>query len=133
MARVPVNDKMMERARELFKHGNLSIGHRAKLRRIISGEVKSIGSEWWRQVNDAANRRKLEKISAMADPARNPSEHQRRVAEAMIAKLRAASPPGLEEYDRQCAQRWTGETGLFDDFVQSIADAASEDLRPPKP
>jgi hypothetical protein len=124
MARVPVNDKMLEKARELIKYSS-SINHRVKLHQIIKGEVKSIGSEWWRQVNDVANRRKLEKIRAMADPARNPSEHQRRVAEATIAKLEAASPPGLEDYDRQCAQRWTGETGLFDDFVQSIADAAS--------
>jgi hypothetical protein len=104
MARVPVNDKILERARELIKYSS-SWHDRAKLRRIIDGEVKGLGSEWWRKINNAANRDKLEKIRPMADPACNPNEHQRRIAEERIAKLEAASPPGLDEYDRRQAER----------------------------
>jgi hypothetical protein len=129
MARVPVNDKMLQTAQELIKYSR-SIEHRAS--RIINGEVKHIGSEWWRQVNDVANKRKLEKIRPMADPARNPNEHQRRVAAAKQEAILAAPTPGLEEYDRQQAQRFAADNakfaslGLFDDFVRAIDE-------PPKP
>jgi hypothetical protein len=141
MARVPVNDKMLQTAQELIKYSR-SIDHRAKLRRIINGEVKHIGSEWWRQVNDAANKRKLEKIRPMADPARNPNEHQRRVALAKQEAILAAPTPGLEEYDRQQAQRFAADIakfeglGLFDDFVRAndeAVEAASASASTPTP
>jgi hypothetical protein len=49
---------------------------------------------------------------------RDPNEGERRAALAALERLRAA-PPGLEEYDRQQAQRVAAEIsrcqGLFDD------------------
>jgi hypothetical protein len=120
MASVPVNDEIRHRARELIKNSG-SIGHRAKLRQIIKGEVKSIGAEWWREVNDTAIKRQITKIRPMTNPARNPNEHQRRVAQEMLDKMFAklqASPPGLEEYDRIEAERFAAANtklkGLFD-------------------
>ena len=120
MARVPVNDKILQRARELFESGM------REFHRIISGEVKSVDVEWWREVNGVARHQivrqleikakrkldKLDKIRAMTDPARNPNAHERRVAEATLVKLQAMplpmptslpSAPGLEEYDESCA------------------------------
>jgi hypothetical protein len=95
------------------------------LRGIVNGKIKSIDVDWWRAENDVGAhqldaklekefKKKLDKIKAMADPARNPNEHQRRSAEAVLAKFQAAGPakatrapsaPGLEEYDRERARR----------------------------
>jgi hypothetical protein len=115
--RVPVSDEIVQAARELFKKPGPD---RNRLSRIIFGEVKSVEVEWWRAVNGVARyqaikaqekkfKGKLARIKAMADPALNPNEHQRKVAETMLAKAEAAGPakaphisaPGLEEYDRE--------------------------------
>jgi len=121
MARVPVNDKIVARAQELLKDPRHSSGYRNRLHDIVNGKVASVDVDWWRHENGVAARQvdarlekkfkqKLAAIKALADPARNPSEHQRRVAEAAFAKLQAAgrpkeqrvpSAPGLEEYDRE--------------------------------
>jgi hypothetical protein len=120
--RVPVNDAIVQAARELLKKPS---GYRDRLRQIISGKVKSIDADWWRSQHGVAHRQrdaytekafkaKLDKIAAMADPARNPSAHQRQVAEAALAKLQTAGPPktmrmpsapGLEDYDREQERR----------------------------
>jgi hypothetical protein len=122
MERVPVNDKILAAAQKLL--GKPAVDH-SVLRRIISGKVKSIDADWWReahgvvaaQVNAKREKdfkRKLADIKAMADPERNPNAHQRQVAEAAFTKLEAAGAPkaphvpsarGLEEYDRQMARR----------------------------
>jgi hypothetical protein len=127
MASVPVNDEIRHTAHELIKYSG-SIDHRAKLRQIIKGEVKSIGAEWWRKVNDIAIKHQITKIRPMTNPARNPNEHQRRVAEEMLNKLLAklqTSPPGLEDYDRRQVENaeksFAAENaklkGLFDDVL----------------
>jgi hypothetical protein len=119
---VPVNDKIVARARELFKEPG--VRDYGKLRRIISGKAKSVDVNWWRKENGLAPHQvaakaekdfkaKLDKIRAMTDPAQNPNQHQRKVAEVAFAKLEAAGPakaphtrsaPGLGEYDREEAQ-----------------------------
>jgi hypothetical protein len=107
MARVPVNDQILRRAQELI---NGSRGYDSfdlkKLRGIVSGEVKNIGPEVWRKLNNKANKPKLDKLQAMSDPAHNPNEHERHAAHAMFMKLAFGSPPGLEEYDRQMTETW---------------------------
>jgi hypothetical protein len=122
MTRVPVNDEILAAAQELLKKPS---AYRDTLRRIINGKVKSVDVDWWRnengvtawQVAEKAEQNlkaRLDSIKAMADPTRNPSEHQRRVAEATFARMQAAgipkalrmpSAPGLEKHDRQQAQR----------------------------
>jgi hypothetical protein len=118
MARVPVNDKIVQTAQKLL--ARTYTFDRPKLRRIVSGELKSVDVDWWRQQNGVAHwqlvRRlergaepKLRKIRAMADPAMNPNKHQREVAEATLAKMQAKLQaeiraihlplaPGLEDY-----------------------------------
>jgi hypothetical protein len=123
MARVPVSDKILARAQELTKcSGSLGDRDLAKLRQIISGKVKSIGSEWWREIHRAVNRRRMNKASRLAKL--SPNKHERHAALAALDRL-DASPPGLEEYDRQQAQRFAADPtagncnfqGLFDDFM----------------
>jgi hypothetical protein len=123
MARVPVNDAIWQAARELLYGGP----YRDRLRRIAEREVKSVDVDWWRAVNGVTRRdreqekkfkAKLARIKAMADPKRNSSEHQRKVAEAVLAKVEAAgrskaphaSAPGLEEYDREEARQRAAQT-----------------------
>jgi hypothetical protein len=121
MGRVPVNDEILQAARELLS--KRPGADQTKLRQIIDGKVKSVDVDWWREQNGVERRRqverlqekynaKLDSIKAMADPARNPNGPQRRIAEAALAKLKAEGPPklrmrsapGLEEYDREAAR-----------------------------
>jgi hypothetical protein len=102
MERVPVNDKILAAAQELL--GKPAVDH-SVLRRIISGKVKSIDADWWReahgvvaaQVNAKREKdfkRKLADIKAMADPERNPNAHQRQVAEAACSIHQAGGSRG---------------------------------------
>jgi hypothetical protein len=154
--RVPVNDKILARAHELLVlkrpiPGNRYFPDRAKLRQIISGKVKSVDVDWWReengvtpsQVNAKAERdfkAKLAKIETMADPARNPNEPQRKMAEEMLAQVRAAGPPkgsrkrsapGLEEYDREWAKRQPPPLPSLEELLRAKAarDAAARAAR----
>jgi hypothetical protein len=115
----PINDEIKQAAQKLLK--KRGVGGYAKLREIVDGKRKYVDVRWWREVNGVAPEQvmaeqekkfkaKLDAIKAMADPARNPNEHQPRAAEAALAKAQAAGPPktphlrsapGLEEYDRQ--------------------------------
>src|SRR5262245_23805241 len=104
MARVPVNDAIVQTARELLKGPS---AYRDRLRGIVSGKIKSIDVAWWRAENGVAPhqldaklekefKKKLDKIKAMADPARNSNEHQRRSAEAALARFQATGPAKLK-------------------------------------
>jgi hypothetical protein len=120
MARIPVNDAILHRAQELQQDrrcmSELATHHRVKLNRIVKGEINTVGSEWWRELHWAVNRRRINKADRLAKL--SPNEGERRAARAALERLRA-SPPGLEEYDRQQAQRFAAEIskyqGLFDD------------------
>jgi hypothetical protein len=137
MARVPVNDKILQRARELIKNDAYGLmRHQAKLSQIVNGKVKTIGAEWWRQVNEVANRRRLDKIKRMTYPKLSPNEGERRAALEILGKLQNTSPPGLEEYDRELEERAAAEgahskfQGLFDDFYESLTRKTAEAIKP---
>ena len=124
-----MNDKMVHRAQKLLAGFKCcSSADHKKLREMVRGKVKSVGPEWWRKINDKANKPKLDKIRAMADPARNPSEPQRRVAEAMSAKEQATSPPGLEEYERQMEEIWMETQRNFDPQLRAMFEEFASSL-----
>jgi hypothetical protein len=131
--RIPVTDEIRAAAEalhaELDKHNHpievrwRIAGIQLKLRKIIAGQQKHIDTDWWRKIHNlesidvderkqAKHRATLAKVKAMTDPATNPNPHQRKVAEEMLAKLKAKAPaaqtstaPGLEEHDRQQEER----------------------------
>ena len=147
MARVPVNDKIVQTAQKLL--ARTYTFDRPKLRRIVSGELKSVDVDWWRQQNGVAHSQlvrrlergaepKLRKIRAMADPAMNPNKHQREVAEATLAKMQAKLQaeiraihlplaPGLEDYDHPQAHSQAttsrANTKMREMFENDVADA----------
>jgi hypothetical protein len=110
--------------------------------------VRLLASEW-REANGIAHRQmvrrlerdaepKLRKIKAMTDPVMNPNEHQREVAEAILAKMQAKlqaeirairlpPAPGLEDYDHQQAksQATTSRANIKmrEMFENDVADA----------
>jgi hypothetical protein len=158
MARVPVNDEILRKAREM--DGRVYCLDRGKLRQIISGKIKNIDVEWWRRRNGVSRwqlerqvkekaERTIRKVKAMTDPALNPNAHQRRVAEEMLAKLQAKlqaeidairppSAPGLEEYDRlypphQPAPAPTKpkpvNTKMYDGLFQDFAQRVTDAMR----
>jgi hypothetical protein len=134
MSRVPVNDAIVARARELLERpAHKGWQDKGRLRQIISGRHKTIDINWWREENGVTETqlsakvekdfaKKLAALEAMADPGRNPNGHERMVAEAALAKLQTAgppkaqmrSPPGLEEYDREIARARAAHTAHLD-------------------
>jgi hypothetical protein len=108
-----INEAIRAAARELLDREDLNSDDRRKLRAIAAGERKRIAPDWWRAVTGhtkedakAKDLARLDAIKAMADPARNDNEHERKVAETMLAKHAPKKPrsaPGLEEYDREQA------------------------------
>jgi hypothetical protein len=131
MPTVPITDALRKAARDLLDedaarpHGRLRSEDRKQLKAIAdpASRRKFIDVDWWRWVHgrkyvhaynieDApANRAKVEKLEALADPKRNPNEHERKIAEAKLANFKPKQPPsapGLEEYDREQAE-WKAE------------------------
>jgi hypothetical protein len=99
-----VTDEIREAARRLLTR-HLAGDVRKLLEAIADGKRKRIDWDWWCKVygdpeGDAA-RAKLAKITAMADPARNANEHERRVAASKLeaasklASAKAFRPPGM--------------------------------------
>ena len=68
---------------------------RERLEAMVDGKRKLIDARWWRDVHGDVDRALLAKIAAKADPARNPFEHERAVAEAKLAAAKARRPPGI--------------------------------------
>jgi hypothetical protein len=122
MPTVPITDGIRKAAQGLLDEdatrprARLRFEDRKRLKAIADGERNVVDVGWWRathgpkyvhtrDLKDAAeNRAKVEKIKAMADPARNPNEPQRKVAEDMLAKFKPKRPPsapGLDEHDRR--------------------------------
>jgi hypothetical protein len=146
MVRVPINDIILARAHELIAsnkplpHNIYGSGY-AQLRQIVSGKVKSVDVEWWRVINGVAKHqvdakaerdynKKLAKLDAMADPARNSNAHERQAAEAARVKLEAAgapsgrmtSAPGLEAYDREQARRRAFYRAQSDELIKAMRE-----------
>jgi hypothetical protein len=144
--------KLTEREeRDLFKRTRCWLD-RGKLRQIVTGKVKTVDVDWWRKIHgvtrqqvtakqDKDFRKRLDAIKAMADPIGNPNEHQRRMAEEMLAKVQAAGPkvvqirpaPGLEEYDREEARMRAVNDQYMARMTEAIkryrASPAFEELR----
>ena len=68
---------------------------RKLLEAIVDGRRKLIDGRWWIEVHGDADRSKMEKMAAMADPLRNSNEHEREVAARKLAKEKAKRPPGV--------------------------------------
>ena len=68
---------------------------RLRLEAIVNGTRKLIRDDWWIKVHGTVDSKLLAKIAALADPARNSSEHEREVAEAKLASAKARRPPGI--------------------------------------
>ena len=75
--------------------GLLSGDDRSRIKAIVEGQRKLINADWWRKVYGDIDRAKLDKIAAMADPARNSSEHERQVASTKLAAAKGRRAPGL--------------------------------------
>jgi hypothetical protein len=124
MTTIPITDAIRRAAQDLLEYKGERLGTDTKRRlKAIADPAsgrKVIDPDWWREVfgekyvhtrnpmDNAESRAKLAKIKAMADPARNPNEPQRKVAEEMAAKFKPPKPPsapGLEEHDRMVERR----------------------------
>src|SRR5262249_21010473 len=95
-----ITDEMREAACKLLQQPRptgrrLDGSDRAVLKAIAFGERKLIDGAWWKDVHNVVDRGKLDKLQAMADPARNPMEHERTVASRKLAEFKARRPPGL--------------------------------------
>jgi hypothetical protein len=125
MATTPITDEIRAAAQAFLDSGKFATAAQRRSLKAIADPAsgrKFIDVESWRwlhgvtpeQVRDrrsAANEALDTKIAAMADPARNPFPHQRKVAEEKLverktrreaeAKKPPPSAPGLEEHDRR--------------------------------
>jgi hypothetical protein len=93
-----VTSEIREAARRLLTRHNAAREHPAdkkRLEAIADGKRKLIDADWWRKVHGNIDRAKLDKIAALADPARNANEHERRVAATKLASAKARRRPGM--------------------------------------
>jgi hypothetical protein len=115
-------DRENERSRAAFESGDfgqwlcgsgmLASRDRARLMAIVYGKrwspktkaPKTVDVEWWRGLHKETDETRAAQLAAMADPARNPNEHERAVAAKKLAGLKTTSAPGLEEHERQLAE-----------------------------
>jgi hypothetical protein len=97
MAMLKITDEIREAARKLSKDREVKLdgSDRALLAAIAAGKRKLIDAWWWGRVHKVVSRVRLDKIQAMADPARNPMEHERAVASRKLAGFKTRRPPGL--------------------------------------
>jgi hypothetical protein len=95
-----VTNEIRESAEKLLTRHNAGETARQRdkdiLEAIADGKRKLIDAGWWRKVHGDVDRAKLEKIAALADPARNSSEHERAVAAAKLVAAKARRPPGMK-------------------------------------
>ena len=67
---------------------------RQRLEAITSGKRKEIDDNWWITIHGVVDQAKIDKLAALADPERNPNEHERKVATTKLASAKARRPPG---------------------------------------
>jgi hypothetical protein len=90
-----------DRAR-LSDGSELRSADKAQLQKIVDGKLKSVDVVWWRSFHGKIDEERAAAIAAMADPTRNPNEHERKVAAVKLAALKAKAP-GLEAYEAELA------------------------------
>ena len=72
----------------------------------------------------------LDKLAALADPAKNPNAHEREAAAAKLNQLKQKSAPGLEAYDRAQAIHTANVRMAMDEMrVEAIWQRAREAMR----
>jgi hypothetical protein len=96
---VPITEAMRTVAKKISSRETLRSADMRRLQAIMSGKQKKVDAEWWRGIAGSETSARADQLAAMADPARNPNQHEREVAAAMLRKERAKGI-GLEEYDR---------------------------------
>jgi hypothetical protein len=97
MAMLKITEEMREAARKLLKNPALKIVgfDRVLLTAVAEGKRKRLQAEEWTKHFKVINQTKLDKLQRMADPARNPNEHERAVAGRKLDEFKASRPPGL--------------------------------------
>lgn len=91
-----VTDEICEAARRLLlAEPKMEALERKRLEAIANGERKRIDAGWWRNIHHDVSRARLDKLAALADPARNDRQHERAVAERKLSELKSRRPPGV--------------------------------------
>jgi hypothetical protein len=101
---------------------------RKRLEAITDGTRKLIDPGWWQKVYRKVDRAKLEKIKAMADPARNSNEHERQVAETKLAAAKARRAPGMRPDPPPLPTDWSAWKRMR---TTKAKDKAKTPTRPP--
>jgi hypothetical protein len=114
VAKIPITSAMIAAARKLLDREGERLHPRVRrsLKAIAEGERELVDAGWWGKLHQrtflAAQAERAEKLGALADPAANPSVHERAVAAQKLAKLKATEPPltpGLEARERAARER----------------------------
>ena len=97
MAMLKITEEMRAAARKLLSNPALKfdVPDRDLLTAISDGKRKLIKAHWWKKHFVVVDRIKLDKLQRMADPARNPMEHERATAGRKLDAFRAGRPPGM--------------------------------------
>ena len=85
----------------------LTLADHELLDAIAGGKRKQIDGRWWKEIHHyVVDQPKLDKLSRLADPARNPNPHERDVARAKLAGFKAKRPPGLRPEPPPLPKTW---------------------------
>jgi hypothetical protein len=97
MAMLKITEEMRAAARKLLRDPALKFDRpdRDLLTAISDGKRKLIRAHWWTKHFRVVDRIKLDKLQRLADPARNPNEHERAVADRKLGEFKGRRPPGL--------------------------------------
>jgi hypothetical protein len=92
-----ITEEMRAAAHKLLRNPALKfdVPDRDLLTAIADGKRKLIRGHWWVKHFKVVDRTKLDKLRRLADPARNPSEHERAVADRKLREFKGRRPPGL--------------------------------------
>jgi hypothetical protein len=90
MAMLKITEEMREAARKLLRNPALKfdVPDRDLLTAISDGKRKLIRADWWTKHFVVVDRIKLDKLQRLADPTRNPSEHERAVASRKLDEFK---------------------------------------------
>lgn len=107
MTRLEITEAMREAARKVLQNPNLKMNRpdRDRLAAIADGTRKRIDALWWDRIHKVVDQVKLDKLQRLADPARNPMEHERAVAGRKLDELKARKPPGSRPEPRPLPDR----------------------------
>ena len=92
-----ITEEMRAAARKLLGNRALKFDRpdRDLLTAIADGKRKLIEAHWWTEHFKVVDRIKLDKLQRMADPTRNPNEHERAVAGRKLDEFKRGRAPGM--------------------------------------